>query len=59
MGRQKENGMASSNLIIPPLHQTFRSGGHINSSLFVECEDVVAPFRTFTISTILENEKND
>ena len=57
MGRQKENGLASSNLIIPPLHQTFRSECYINSNLSVECEDIVAPFLTFAINTIAENEK--
>ena len=55
--RQKENGMASSNLIIPLLHQTFRSRGYINSSLSVEGEDVVASFLTFTINAIAKNEE--
>ena len=57
IGRLKENRMASSNLIIPLLYQTFRLGGYINSRLFVECEDIVAPFLTFTINAILENEE--
>ena len=57
MGRQKENGMASSNLIIPSIHQTFKSRGYINSNLSVEEKDVVAPFLTFTINTIVKNEE--
>ena len=50
IGRQKENRMADSRLIIPPIHQTFRSGGYINSSPFGEDKDIVAPFLTFMIN---------
>ena len=57
MERQKENEMASSDLIIPPIHQNFKLGGYILSNLPVKCEDVVAPFLTFTINTIAKNEK--
>ena len=58
MGRQKRNGMSSSKLIIPPIHQTFKSRGYINSSLFVKNEDIVAPFLAFTINIITENEES-
>ena len=57
MGRQKGKGMASSKLIIPLIHQTFRSGGYINSSLSEEDEDIVAPFLTFTINAIPKNKE--
>ena len=56
MGRQKRNRMANSKLIIPPIHQTFRLGGCINSSLLVENKDIVAPFLTFTINVTTEEE---
>ena len=57
MGRQKGKRMASSKLIIPPIHQTFRSEGYINSSLSVEDEDIDAHFLTFTINATTDNEK--
>ena len=52
MERQKENGMAISNLIIPPLHQTFRSRGYINPNLSAKDKDIVAPFLTFTLAQL-------
>ena len=57
MGRQKGSRMASSKLIIPLMHQTFRSVGYINSSSSRECEDIVAPFFTFAINTTRKDEK--
>ena len=47
IGKQRENRMAifkvqknsDRPLIVPPLHQTFRSGGYVNSSLSVEHKD--------------------
>ena len=59
MGRQKRNKMASSRLIIPLIHQTFRSEGYINSSLSAEDEDIVAPFLAFTINATTEKKRND
>ena len=55
MGRQKGNRMASSRLIIPPIHQTFRSEGYINSSLSVVGKDIFAPFFSFTINATTKN----
>ena len=57
MERQKGKRMASSKLIIPPIHQIFRSEGCINSSLSVEDEDIIAPFLAFTINATIENEE--
>ena len=57
MVRQEGSRMASSRLIIPPIHQTFKLGGYINLSLFGEDEDIVAHFLTFTINATTENEK--
>ena len=51
--------MASSRLIIPLIHQTFRLGDYINLSLSVEDEDIFAPFLAFTISAITENEETN
>ena len=55
--RQKGKRMASSKLIIPPIHQTFRFEGYINSSLFVNDEDVVTPLIALTINVIIEDEE--
>ena len=49
--------MASSGLIIPPIHQTFRSRDYINSSLSVEDGEIVAPFLAFTINATTEKEE--
>ena len=57
MGKQKGNGMARSKSIIPPLCQTFKSRGYINSSLSMECEDVVTPFLTLTINATTKDEE--
>ena len=57
MGRQRGNRMANSRLTIPPIHQTFKSRGYINSNLSMEDEDVVTPFFAFTINATTENEE--
>ena len=49
--------MASSKLIIPLIHQTFRYGGYINSRLFIENEDVVTLFFTLTINATTKDEE--
>ena len=57
MKSQNEDRMVGSNLIFPPLNWTFRSGGYINSSLFGEDNDIVAPLLALTINVITEDEE--
>ena len=49
--------MVRSNLVFPPLNWTFRSRGYINSSLFREDNDIVAPFLVLTINVITKDEE--
>ena len=51
--------MANSKLSIPPIHQTFRLGGYINSSLSMEDENIVTPFVIFSINAITKEEEMD
>ena len=49
--------MTKSCLAFPPLSWTFKSRGYVNTSLFGENEDVVAPFHAFTINVITEDKE--